>query len=152
MYRRLSYFVSIWIISDIISTLDMEEFEKFKVRDKLLVKMLQDPSQNDTDKIFKELLEYNLVIQSSTEELDLSWHMPIDCARAFYLYGRPKFFEVSFDLPVLQRTYNWTDAKLEYFELMYNKSIELWYEFKKSYIDFRIMITSPVSGSSVPCE
>lgn len=130
----------------------MEEFDKFKVRDKLLIKMLQKPSENDSDKILKELLEYNLVIQSSAEELDLRWHMPIDCAKAFYLYGRPKFFEVSFDLPVLQKTYNWTDDKLQYFEEMYNKSIELWYEFKKSYIEFRVMFTSSVSASSVPCD
>lgn len=147
-----SYIFNIWIVCDMISTLDMEEFEKFKVRDKLLVKMLQKPSETDTDKILKELHEYNMVIQSSAEELDLRWHMPIDCSKAFYLYGTPKFFEVRFSPSALQKTYNWTDAKLEYFEAMYNKSVELWYEFKKSYIEYRVMFTSPVSASSIPCE
>lgn len=144
--------LSLWILTHMISSLEMEEFEKFKERDKHLVQMLQKPSENDTDKILKELLEYNLVIQSAAEELDLRWHMPIECAKAFYLYGRPKFFGVPFDPLLLQRTYHWPATRLLYFEEMFNKSIELWHEFKKSYIEFRVMFSSPASASSVPCE
>lgn len=130
----------------------MEEFEKFKVRDKQLVRMLQQPTEDDADKILKELHEYILVTQSAAEELDLRWDAPLDCAKAFYLYGKPKFFGVHFDPPVLLRTFHWTPAKLQYFGEMFNKSFELWDEFKRSYIESRIMFPSPVPTEEVPCD
>lgn len=130
----------------------MKDFELFKEQDVRISRMLMNPSAKDKDQIIKELNQYNILISSVAEELDMRLDLPIDCAKAFYLYGRPKFLEVRFDIPKIQSTYSWDKEELSMFKHMRITCLQLWNEFKKCYIEYRLMVPNEKSVSlpSVP--
>lgn len=129
----------------------MEDFTKFKEQDTRICQMLAAPSEKDRQEIIKELNQYNILISCVAEELDMRFEMPIDCAKALYIYGRPKFLEVRFNIPKIQNAYKWNKEELSLFKHLRITSLMLWNEFKKSYIEYRLMfpIEKSVSLPSV---
>lgn len=119
-------------------SIDMDENDILKDLDEQLTEVLANPEQSNGDCVIKDLNHFMSVTDLMTKKLRSGNVKAVDCAKAMYIYGKPRFLDKRFKVIKMARKYKWTKKEVNLFLYLIRACFYHWINFKKNYVEYKL--------------